>query len=123
MESGAEEAAEWSVLARSDCRGARFIRCALQVNPFAYLQRHSKQTAFSDEASYNKALIAACKENGIEAIGVTDHFRIRSGEGLLNAAADAGIAGTVERARGRLGWTAAAAASRVPLSRAGAACR
>ena len=26
--------------------GARFYRCALQVNPFAYLSRHNKQTVF-----------------------------------------------------------------------------
>ena len=26
--------------------GARFYHCAFQVNPFAYLTRHSKQTSF-----------------------------------------------------------------------------
>ena len=26
--------------------GARFYRCALQVNPFAYLARHAKATTF-----------------------------------------------------------------------------
>ena len=85
------EAAEWAALARSDCRGARFVRCALQVNPFDYLGRHGKQSTFADEISYNDALIAACRENGIEAIGVTDHFRIDSAKGLLGAAAEAGI--------------------------------
>ena len=43
--------------------GARFYRCALQVNPFAYLQRHSKATAFSDESAYNAAIVQACKDN------------------------------------------------------------
>ena len=33
--------------------GARFYRCALQVNPFAYLGRHSKCTSFETEAQYN----------------------------------------------------------------------
>jgi hypothetical protein len=27
--------------------GARFFKCALQVNPFAYLKRHAKNTSFS----------------------------------------------------------------------------
>jgi hypothetical protein len=34
--------------------GARFYRCALQLNPFAYLSRHSKQTTFTNEADYNR---------------------------------------------------------------------
>jgi len=42
--------------------GARFYRCALQVNPFAYQGRYSKQTAFNNEADYNVAIIAACQK-------------------------------------------------------------
>ena len=34
--------------------GARFYRCALQVNPFAYLKRYRKQTSFQSEAEYNE---------------------------------------------------------------------
>lgn len=30
--------------------GARFYRCALQVNPFAYLKKYNKPTSFDDEA-------------------------------------------------------------------------
>ena len=37
--------------------GARFYRCALQVNPFEYLNRHKKKTSFSSEAEYNKAIV------------------------------------------------------------------
>ena len=36
--------------------GARFNRCALQVNPFAYLARHNKSTNFHSEDEYNKKL-------------------------------------------------------------------
>jgi ABC-type lipoprotein export system ATPase subunit len=71
--------------------GARFYRCALQVNPFAYLNRHSKQTAFRTEAEYNAAIIAACHEAGIEVIGVTDHYRVEESAGLVQAARAAGI--------------------------------
>jgi DNA repair ATPase RecN len=71
--------------------GARFYRCALQVNPFAYHDRHAKQTAFQSEADYNSAIIEACHANDIEAIAVTDHYRINDSRGLINAARAAGI--------------------------------
>jgi hypothetical protein len=56
--------------------GARFYRCALQVNPFAYLARHAKATTFQAEAEYNAAIIETCLELGIEVIAVTDHYRV-----------------------------------------------
>ena len=71
--------------------GARFYRCALQVNPFAYHGRHAKQTAFQTEADYNAAIVGACRTNNIEAIAVTDHFRVSDSLGLINAARAAGI--------------------------------
>ena len=71
--------------------GARFYRCALQVNPFAYLGRHNKQTTFTNEADYNAAIVAACKEQGIEVIAVTDHYRVKDSAGLVQAARKAGI--------------------------------
>jgi energy-coupling factor transporter ATP-binding protein EcfA2 len=87
----AREAADWAAEAEADCRSTRYVRCALQVNPFDYLERHDKTSGLLTEADYNSALIAACQENGIEAIAVTDHFRIRTSEGLLAAAKKAGI--------------------------------
>jgi hypothetical protein len=71
--------------------GARFYRCALQVNPFAYLSRHNKQTTFRTENDYNSAIVAVCKDVGIEVIGVTDHYRIQESLGLLKAARAAGL--------------------------------
>lgn len=71
--------------------GARFYRCALQVNPFEYLVRHKKQTAFGNEADYNAAIIETCRRIGIEAIGITDHYRVLSAQSLLDAARAAGI--------------------------------
>ena len=41
-----------------------FLRVALQVNPFAYVKRHAIDTTFSDEASYNAAIIEGCQRNG-----------------------------------------------------------
>jgi hypothetical protein len=71
--------------------GARFFRCALQVNPYAYFGRHGKDSAFDTEAQYNQALIEACQRVGIEAIAVTDHFRIRESWALIEAVRQAGI--------------------------------
>ncbi len=71
--------------------GARFYGCALQVNPFAYLKRHAKQTAFRTEEAYNEAMIAACLKAGIEVIGVTDHYRVQESADLVQAGRDAGL--------------------------------
>ena len=71
--------------------GARFYRCALQVNPFAYLTRHNKQTKLKTEEEYNAAIVAACQEAGIEVIGVTDHYRVQESIGLVKAARAAGL--------------------------------
>ncbi len=71
--------------------GARFYRCALQVNPFAYHGRHGKQSTFQNEAAYNTAIIEACRNNNIETIAVTDHYRISDSLSLINAARTAGI--------------------------------
>lgn len=71
--------------------GARFYRCALQVNPFEYLRRHKKPTRFKDETSYNAALVEACKDHDIEVIAVTDHYRVRSADSLREEARAAGL--------------------------------
>jgi len=71
--------------------GARFYRCALQINPFGYLKRHSKETTFKTEAEYNAAIIAACHKAGIEVIGVTDHYRVDDSKALVQAARLAGL--------------------------------
>jgi len=71
--------------------GARFYRCALQVNPFAYHERHAKQTNFKTEAEYNAAIVAACKKNEIEAIAITDHYRVADSRNLIQEARANGI--------------------------------
>jgi DNA repair ATPase RecN len=71
--------------------GARYYRCALQVNPFEYLKRHRKETPYGDEASYNAAIIQACIDENIEVIAVTDHYRIKSSANLIKEAEKAGL--------------------------------
>ena len=76
---------------RPQSRGARFLRCALQVNPFPYLARHGTATSHGGEDEYNEALVEACRSVGIDAIAITDHYRVRSAESLMAAATAAGI--------------------------------
>ena len=71
--------------------GARFYRCALQVNPYDYLARHSKATIYEGEPAYNDALVDACLAQGVHAIGVTDHYRIKTARGLIEKARGAGL--------------------------------
>lgn len=72
--------------------GARFYKAALQVNPFQYLLDERKATTFTDEDSYNDAIVNACLANGIEIIGLADHHRVRTGDRLAAVARAAGIA-------------------------------
>jgi len=72
-------------------RGARFRRVALQINPFDYLARHNKVTQYADERKYNDALVAACLEHEVDAIALTDHYRVSGSQALDAAMRDAGI--------------------------------
>lgn len=71
--------------------GARFFKCALQVNPYDYLQRHGHDSEYEDEESYNEAILEACQENSIEVVAITDHFRFDSSKSLAELLTDAGI--------------------------------
>ena len=71
--------------------GARFYRCALQVNPFGCLEAHKKATPFTSEDEYNTAVIETCLDAGIEVIAVTDHYRVRHSARLVRAARHANL--------------------------------
>lgn len=71
--------------------GARFYRCALQVNPFDYFARHGQAPPATDELTYNRAIVEACVAEGIEVIAVTDHYRVKTAAALIKVARDAGI--------------------------------
>ncbi len=71
--------------------GARFFRCALQVNPYEYLLRHKKPTEYRTESDYNAAMVEACGKAGIEVIAIADHQRCGTGQSLAEAFRTAGI--------------------------------
>jgi hypothetical protein len=67
--------------------GARVRRCALQVNPYPYLQRGGGTGDHGDADAYNAAVVDALLEEHIELIGLTNHDR--SGDAGLRPAAEA----------------------------------
>ncbi|MHA7306913.1 TrlF family AAA-like ATPase [Arthrobacter sp. TMN-49] len=72
--------------------GASWHRCALQVNPFAYLANNAKESPeFADEESYNSALIEALQHDSIDVIAITDHWCVDSSSVLRKAATAVGI--------------------------------
>lgn len=72
-------------------RGARWVRAALQVNPFGYVGNSSPSKKFADEATYNAALIAGLQTQGIELIAITDHWNASTAAQLIADAEAAGI--------------------------------
>jgi len=71
--------------------GARFYRCAFQVNTYEYVVRHNHPTSYATEDQYNAALVEACHENRIEVIALADHYRVRPAAKLIAAAQASGI--------------------------------
>lgn len=71
--------------------GARWVRAALQVNPYEYQGKNAPSTFYKSEADYNKALLDACEAQGIELFAVTDHWKVDSALQLIQDAADRGI--------------------------------
>lgn len=71
--------------------GSRYVKCAFQVNPFAYGRRHSKKSGYTDEVQYNSAMIKACQEHGVQVVALTDHFRFDDSECLRAKLEESGI--------------------------------
>jgi PHP family Zn ribbon phosphoesterase len=59
--------------ARALPRGAKFYRCAFQVNPAGYAQKFRGNGHGLDERTYVQKLLDRCVELDIEVIAVTDH--------------------------------------------------
>jgi hypothetical protein len=71
--------------------GARFYKCALQVNPYEYVKRHPKGESFADEDAYNAAVLDTLQNQGVQVIAITDHYRVKSGLRLAAAAEQRGL--------------------------------
>ena len=62
-------------------QGARFYKCALQVNPHNYAQKY-QGGAPQNEDVYNDKILRYCKENEIEVVGLADHGSVVNSEKL-----------------------------------------
>ncbi len=71
--------------------GARWHQVSLQVNPYGYKGMSAPSKRFPDEQSYNEAIVSACRQWDIELIAITDHWCVKTAEGLAQAAERAGI--------------------------------
>lgn len=74
-----------------DAAGARWVRVALQVNPYGYKGKNEPSKDFASEPDYNTALLDECHELGVRIIAVTDHWSVDSAQGLIAAAEQRGI--------------------------------
>ncbi len=61
-------------------QGARFYKCALQVNPYSYARYQGKMS--EKESVYNQQILAQCRENDIEVVGLADHGKVEDSEEL-----------------------------------------
>ncbi|WP_243228139.1 TrlF family AAA-like ATPase [Microbacterium sp. CIAB417] len=78
-------------MTKSMMTGARWVRAALQVNPYGYEGKNAPATAYTSEADYNKALLDECEALKIEMIAITDHWKVDSALQLIEDAASRGI--------------------------------
>ena len=66
--------------------GARFYRCALQVNPHHYAERYRGQVSEGDEEGYATALVDRAVALGIDVLAVTDHNHVGGVRAIREAA-------------------------------------
>ena len=71
--------------------GASFYRCALQVNPYAYADRHGKDSGAANEAEYNQKMLQACRDAKIDIVGLADHGGAGASESLRQVLRDGDI--------------------------------
>ncbi len=74
------------VNARNLPSGARFYKCALQVNPHHYSGTFRGQPAPGDAATYAREMVSRAAASGISVLAVTDHNDV-SGVALIREAA------------------------------------
>ena len=60
--------------------GARFYKCALQVNPSSYAEYQGAEP--QDENTYNQQILEQCRKNNIEVIGLADHGNVENSQSL-----------------------------------------
>lgn len=62
--------------------GARFYKCALQVNPFAYAKEQGRIPGAQTEREYNEAMLSACKSEKVKIVALANHGNVYESESL-----------------------------------------
>ncbi len=68
--------------------GARFYRCALQVNPYHYAKTFRGQAAQGDALSHAQEIVDKAVASGIEVLAITDHNSVDGIEAFRSASID-----------------------------------
>lgn len=71
--------------------GAKYFRCALQVNPVNYLRNNRGEDHGLSEEEYNSHLVSKCLESGIMVIAITDHNQVGGIDAIRKKAEPLGI--------------------------------
>ena len=71
--------------------GARFFRCALQVNPHHYATTFQGQTSRGNPPAHAQAIVDKAVEIGVSVLAVTDHNDVRGVDAFRDAADGRGI--------------------------------
>lgn len=66
--------------------GARFYKCALQVNPHDYSGNFRGQSSSKNQSEHAQAIVDKAEELGIEVLAITDHNSVRAIEAFRSAA-------------------------------------
>jgi ABC-type lipoprotein export system ATPase subunit len=66
---------------------AEFYTCALQVNPYTYVNYRGDSHEFTEE-EYNEKILEYCKEKNIKVVGLADHGKVEQSERLRNKLKD-----------------------------------
>jgi hypothetical protein len=70
--------------------GAKFYKCALQVNSYRYNHDYRGGELF-DEEKYNQKIVQVCQDKFVDVIGLAEHGDINSTENLRKILEEAGI--------------------------------
>lgn len=71
--------------------GARFMRCALQVNPSHYLGTFQGDDQAVRAADYTRAMVDKAREVGVSVLAITDHNSVRDVSRFRAAAEGTGV--------------------------------
>ena len=71
--------------------GARFVRCALQVNPYHYLGTFQGDDQGGSATDYTRAIVDKAIESGVSVLAITDHNSVRDIARFRIAAQGTGI--------------------------------